>query len=154
MPHYDCLSENIQNKICIILWEVACLYQLYILYNGLYNGPPSLWGLGMGTVPVVNMTRTQCLASMSWNCRALLLLFPGTCYLSPLTTTILRRASKFDLYQISGGELLMRFLWTFLPNFIRFLWTEGGQGGCSSNPHMHHRAKEKGWDGYGEGWMV
>lgn len=95
-------------------------------------------------------TRTKHLAGA---CRGTAQFIPKTCYLSLLITPILRRASKFDLYPISGGELLMRFLWTFPPNFIMVLWMRsrrrvvGGGGGAPSNPHMHQRAKEQGWDG-------
>lgn len=69
----------------------------------------------------VNMTWTKHPASTCPEMAVFFFFFPrrhATYRIAP----ILRRASKFDLYPISGGELLMRFLWTFPSNFIRILW--------------------------------
>lgn len=95
-------------------------------------------------------TRTKHLAG---TCRGTPRFIPKTCYLSLLITPILRRASKFDLYPISGGELLMRFLWTFPPNFIRVLWMRsrrrGGWGGWVRLFESPYASKSK---GEGLGW--
>lgn len=50
------------------------------------------------------------------------------------------------------NEIFMDFL--RLTSLGFYEWGAGGRAGSSSNPHMHQRAEEKGWDGDREGWMV